>query len=209
MAIFIEGDNDTYDAAVYGRPTDNTISYLRDSYERGLKQIGNLLESSKSFFDRRVEQVYERFDESMFMRHARAVRNKSRAVWMKGGVACYRETEQFQHATNEMRRWLMAEPTTRRRYHDQRCEGYGNRYFDVEPGLVGVQHYDYRRVTDGMFMTQPNGKYSAVTHFEDLREGDKDLNFMEKVDILDSWDALKARILAGKDDPTSPSNKSL
>ena len=44
----------------------------------------------------------------------------------------------------------MAQPDIRSLYHKGHCDGYSDTYVDMEPGLVGEQHYDYRRVMDGV-----------------------------------------------------------
>ena len=114
-----------------------------------------------------------------------------------------------------MQRYLMAEPTTRQMYIDQRCDGYSDTYVDVDPGTIGPAHYDYRRATDGLLMDSPtpdaNGDYgwTAVTYMEELLPDDVELTLSEQVDIQYSWQWLKAIMAEGEQDPVSRYNADL
>jgi hypothetical protein len=77
-------------------------------------------------------------------------------------------------------------------------------YVDVEPGLVGEEHYDYRRVMDGVMQDTEDGGWYAKIYVEDLKEGDRDLSHGEKVDILQTWSRLEYLMALNKEDPTSP-----
>ena len=97
--------------------------------------------------------------------------------------------------------------TLRLMYHQQRCEGYTDTYVDMHPGDVGEQHYDYRRVVDGMVMEQDD-ELVSVQYFDEIKEGDE-LDIDDQVAILRTWDSVKAAIEENKEDPTSPFNASL
>ena len=104
---------------------------------------------------------------------------------------------------------IMAEPTLRRMYHQQQVDGYSENYVDVQPGKVGEDHYDYRRVTNGVFMQDEDGEWSAKTYYEDLLEGSGEFDFLEQVDILRTWEQMRIQLAKRKDDPTSRWNSSL
>jgi hypothetical protein len=67
---------------------------------------------------------------------------------------------------------------------------------------VGVQHYDWRRVMDGI-ATINDDSVQFTQYVEDTRD-DAELTVFEKVDILRTWNVLQAELSAGEQDPTSP-----
>lgn len=111
--------------------------------------------------------------------------------------------QDFQLAKPIMQRWVMANPTVRERYHQQTCVGYVDTYVDIEPGKIGEQHYDYRRVMTGVIQTKDNDEFS-MHYFDELKEGDFDLSHSDKVTILKSWELAERFMKAYDQDPTCP-----
>lgn len=206
MATFVAGGIDTYRASVYGRAHPGTVAYLersRDRFRNAVSDVGaTLLEAS--------DKLYRRYDESKIVRLARAAQRKIDNWYRPNGISVLSEIGHFQHANPDMRRWVMAKKDLRQMYHRQECQGYGDKYIDLEPGRVGRDHYDYRRATDKMWVDEDHEWTVATTWSEDLREGDSDLAFQEKADIALTWEILGLGYLSkGKDDPTDPFNSSL
>jgi hypothetical protein len=108
----------------------------------------------------------------------------------------------MQQAPVVMQRWIMAEPTVRTLYHKQECDGFSDTYKDMSPGIVGEQHYDYRRVMDGVIQ-EDGDSWCAKFYMDDLVEGDTPLIFRDKMDILSTWERVTMYIAAGDEDPTS------
>ena len=75
-------------------------------------------------------------------------------------------------------------------------------YVDVEPKRIGDDHYDYRRVMDGVMVITDDDWY-AKCYVEELKEGDRDLSHGEKTDIIQTWSNLEYLIALNKEDPTS------
>ena len=113
----------------------------------------------------------------------------------------------FQQAGSVMQRWVMAEPVTRARWQSGACEGYAESYVDIEPGALGKDHYDWRRVNDGI-IDDSGSDWEATTYFDELLDENDDLDIVQKAYILRTWDILKQG-MKGKDDYTSPLNASL
>ncbi len=88
-------------------------------------------------------------------------------------------------------------------YHEQRCDGYSESYVDRFPGQVGENHYDYRRVMHGMVQDDQEHDWKSTFYLDELFEGDRELNFDEQVDILNTWDVVRSYLSKGQDDPTS------
>lgn len=107
-------------------------------------------------------------------------------------------------APPNMQRWIMANPEIRKEYIKGRYDGYSETYADIDPGNVGEDHYDYRRVMDGVLHQDENGNYWINTYYEDLLEGDKELTHDEKFDILQTWHASTILMRLYKEDLTNP-----
>jgi len=117
--------------------------------------------------------------------------------------------EEFQHAKARMRRYVMANPELRSMFHKQRIEGYGSSYEDLEPDRIGANHYDYRRVMDGVVEIDESGDWSSTTYFDELRDGDRDLLLSEQVNISLTWEMAEYHLARKCGDMTSQQNAPL
>jgi len=166
----------------------------------------NLTDAGKAFFSDAVE-LYDRYNGEEAIRLAKAAVRKVKSIWDRDDIRELVEMGKIQHAKPIMQRWIMAAPAVRHVWQAQRCEGYSDSYVDMHPGTVGETHYDYRRVMDGTMVTlvEDDDADWMITHYiDDLVEGDRDLDLEEKVDILNTWEALRIFMDAGGEDPTSP-----
>lgn len=204
MPTFIEGGIETFDALVYSDPHPNTAAFI----EQQLYQPSAALTDTGMAFMQKAHDLYERFNGSEAMRLARAAVRQIKGHWEKDVIRPLTDIGMLQSAKLGMQRWLMAEPTTRRMYHKQQCEGFAGSYVDVNPGFVGAEHYDYRRVMNGIVEETDDG-WVAHEYIEDLRDGDRELHAEEQFDILRSWQTLQNAMLAEDEDPTSKYNSML
>lgn len=194
--------DDAFNAFIYPEKNAGGLEYLRNQFNNF---TGVLTNTANSFIQSSREQ-FERFNSNAAIEFAR---NVVKSVIGKAEVTTDRvttlwEVNQFQGASLQMQRWVMANPVVREVYHDQRCDGYSDTYFDAQPKVRGEGHYDYRRVMDGMVQYDEDGNWFAKIYFEDLLEGDRDLTHGEKTDIAYTWSKLEYLMALGKDDPTSP-----
>lgn len=194
--------DDAFNAFIYPEKNAGGLEYLKNQFNNF---TGVLTNTANSFIQSSREQ-FERFNSSAAIEFAR---NVVKSVIGKADVTTDKittlwEVNQFQGASLQMQRWIMANPVVREVYHDQRCDGYSDTYFDSQPKLKGEDHYDYRRVMDGMIQYDQEGEWFAKIYFEDLLEGDRDLTHGEKTDIAYTWSKLEYLMALGKDDPTSP-----
>lgn len=113
----------------------------------------------------------------------------------------------LQNANLTMQRYVMANPSIRSSYNEQNCDGYSQTYTNLFKGAVGPSHYDYRRVTDGMLMSTPDG-WQVSYYDEKLEIGDKELDFNDKSKILATWDAMDWMIENCKFDFTNTTGES-
>lgn len=150
--------------------------------------------------------IYDKINDSNAIRLAKAAIRMTKGLFHPNSIVYLNTIEDIRNAQPVMQRYIMAEPTIREIYHQQRCDGYSDTYADIEPGSLRDDHYDYRRVMDHVIQDTVNsdGEYEwvAKSFLEELRPGDKDLTHDEKCDILSTWEVMQAFISAGKD-PTN------
>lgn len=203
MINIIHGGTDSFNAVVYGEQNPANL----DFFKRSIANVGQTLTDIGKQFYSNTSELYERFNGSDAMRLAKAAARAAASLFMPDRIGSIFEMGQFQQAPPVMQRYLMAEPFVRAQYHAQKCDGYSDTYVDREPGLVGDAHYDYRRVMHGVI--KDDDESYVKFYIEDLEPGDRHLSHEDKVDIINSWDILKALMKAGGEDPTSPFNSKL
>jgi hypothetical protein len=194
--------DDAFNAFIYPEKNTGGLQYLKNQFNNF---TGVLTGAANDFIQRSREQ-FELFNSSAAVEFARNIvksvmhqvdipTDKILSLW---------DVNQIQGASIPMQRWVMANPVVRELYHSQGCEGYIDTYVDVQPKIKGPDHYDYRRVMDGVMQYDKDDNWFVKIFVEDLLEGDRDLTHGEKVDIIQTWSKLEYLIALGKDDPTSP-----
>lgn len=194
----------SFDALIYPNQHVNNFGYLSNQFNVFAEKLGEL---GKEFIEK-GKQAFDNFNKSQIAVQARALAKKATGIFKPDVVLSFNALEDFAAAQNTMQRYVMACPEIRELYHKQRCDGYSDTYVDMDKGKVGEAHYDYRRVMNGIVQFDSDDNWKSVEYLEDLREGDRDLDIGEQVDILNTWDIARIFINAGKD-PTNISGGDL
>jgi len=204
--MIAELDNDGFDALLYGAQSvhPNTMRYMENQFNH----VTGLLTDVGRRFSQETERVFEFFSSGESFRKARAILRNVGSLFKADDIRELTSISDFQTAGLEMQRWLMAEPDYRKLYHQQRCEGFSRTYIDRHPGRIGEDHYDYRRAMNGLFVPEKvegeeEEQYFVTEYFEELIEGDRELELSEQVDIQTSWRNLRAFVAHGGEDPGS------
>lgn len=210
MARIVQGNDSTFNALALGELHPNTQQFLSAQLEA---PTHNLTEQGQAFFQS-TRSLFERLGESRAAQWVKAAQRAIGSIWQDDGVRLLSDIGEFQWATAEMRRWIMAEPTVRKLYHQQKVEGYSGQYKDPAPTDVGQLHYDYRRATNGfVFVSETEDEtvpeWTSTTYYDDLDPNEAELTLMEQSDIVGTWDNLLSHLDRHKDDPTSRFNASL
>lgn len=200
----IYGGAEAWDALAYGHQNPINLGYFQNQIEN----FSNTLTDIGKQFHADAASIYERFNGSEAMQALRNVTKMAKTLFQPNIVTAITTVENLQIAPLIMQRWIMACPEVRTVYNQQRCDGYSDTYFDSQPKAIGDNHYDYRRVMDGVVKEDEEG-WSVKFYPDELVEGDRNLLFDEKVDILSTWDSLKYFMEAGDKDPTNPYGGSL
>lgn len=200
-----------------GRPTPAAFQYFNNQYQNIVsmaQNVGNVV----------LQQVYDgaatMYNHIMTSRPweiAEGIFNQASHMMDPNMVRPLHTVSEMQAARPIMQRWIMANPEIRQMHIDNKVEGYHESYINTQPGLVGVQHYDYRRATNSMFTFVPRADetstdpqlWQATTYVEALLEGDRELSHYEKKDIGITWDALMHAMSNQSFDPTSIFNARL
>lgn len=209
MAQVIVGGTETFNALLYGKPHPGTQKFLSgqlESFSNTLTDVGH------RFFEG-ARDIYERVSGSTAARIARAASRQVRSMWQSDEIRELVDIASIQNAPLTMQRWIMAEPTVRKLYHRQQCDGYSDTYVDLHPDDLGPDHYDWRRVMNGYVIMNEDEdaeyEWEATTYMEELLEEDEDLSHEEQVDIITTWDNVVSYIRAKGSDPTSRYDSSL
>lgn len=180
-------------------PSDDTMNFLRDKLNKNIdycKSIGF------DFYNETKDKFESYFSNSSIDKARRIVNkisNRSNVDYI-----CYLpDIDSIQNTGLVMQRWVMANPEVRKLYHRQLCDGYSSTYEDVFPNDIKEDHYDYRRVTDGVMMENKEGNYTTKWYIEDLLPSDRHLTSNEKIDIINTWNIINNSLLLKELDPTS------
>lgn len=199
MAQVVVGGSREFNALAYGARHPGTVRYLEEQAYNASQMVDS---AGRSFF-RNAQELFQRFNGAEALRLAAAAVRKVAAIFQPNIIQPLWDMGGIQNAPPAMQRWIMAEPSVRELYHQQRCDGYSHFYEDMQPGRVGEQHYDWRRVNDGVVHDDEHGDARVTFYMDHIHEGDRELTITEKADIFSTWDFVKAYIKAGKEDPTS------
>lgn len=194
------GCDTAFDAMVYGTQHPTTTNYLNSQ----VSNLTNTLTDAGRMFMEKSKQVFEFFNSNAAIDFARRVVSSVKNKFTNQEyVLKLWEPEAIQNAGLIMQRWIMANPNVRELYHAQQIDGYSDTYIDIHGKVSGDEHYDYRRVMDGIVVVEEDD-FMHVEYIEDLLEGDRDLTLSEQVDILHTWNAVNAYLALGEEDVTNP-----
>lgn len=206
MAIILSGSSSMFDAMVFGNGNRSGQDYLNQLNANFMQNVqAPVLNAYQNMMQ---TSMFQTFREDA-MQHLRAMGRGLVNAFQPNGVYELYTIGELQHANHVMQRWIMACPEVRTLYHKQEVDGYSDTYVDRSPNSVGLDHYEYRRVTDGITMDHGTGDYERYRWTEDLLHADDNLTFDEQMSIIYTWSKVQDYISKGKDDPTSRFNNAL
>lgn len=204
MVAVVYGGDHVFNALVSGEQHPNNSNYFRNQ----LESVSTALTDFGRSFYSNVHDLYDQFNGSEAMRLARDALRSVKGIFIENTIQYITDINSFQSAPTVMQRWIMANPVVREPYHQQKCCGYAGSYVDVSPGVIGEQHYDYRRVMTGV-VQDTEDSWFVKFYPDEIHEGDRELHHDEKFTILDTWSIADMFMKKGEEDPTSPSGEFL
>lgn len=194
---------DMFGAISFGLPGQNSLNYIQEQMQR--IDPSRFLNNN---FIQEAKNMVNKFSGSQFIEKVKNITHMNRIQIDPLSVYAINSLTGMQTADIGMQRWIMANPNIRDLYNHNRCAGYGESYIDKYPGTIGPEHYDYRRVMDGMLEeVEPDEDGSAfkfTLYMDSIQGPNDDLDFHDKVDILSTWDVLNHILKDSDDDPTDP-----
>lgn len=180
----------------------------RDWVSQQLNQATSTINAVGQSFLNTAMQSYQHLIDGSLTRSARKIARLVNGMSHPNTIVELDTISAVQSAKPLMQRYIMACPELRTIYHKQLCDGYSDSYVDQHPGIIGEDHYDYRRVMNGIVQFDQEGNWKAVEYFEELSEGDRELEAYEQFAILDTFSVVKQAI-AKRIDPTDIFNSDL
>ncbi len=190
---------DLMDIAAGGHLNDSTVQWINDR----ATQLRSTISSTANTFFEQARSMHQMISASDAMQALRNLTAKATSLWSSNQIHRIRTMEEMQTANPVNQRYLMAHIPVREMYLANSIEGYGDSYTNLHGTGLGNDHYDFRRVMNGIIT--PVVERSEVTQYHEiLKEGDKELSLHEKVDIINNWNLLNNLLDEDELDPTSP-----
>lgn len=204
MARLIRGDDDTFDYLVHGNYDSRITEFISDRMDRLERTSATLFEAGNNFLSRSRE-AFDRFTDSKAMHYARSAVRTVKSLWGSDTIRVLKDVEEIQSSKKRQQKAIMAHPAVRALYHKGKVEGFAESYVDDAPGVVGEEHYTYRRTMHGQVVEcGENGEdWKSTTYDEilddpgDYMDTDEQVNHELTMDVV-----LMALAKRGKD-PTS------
>lgn len=164
-------------------------------------------------FLKKATEAFKHFHDGSLDRAARNIARTVKGVLHPNTIVALNTIQEVQAAKPIMQRYIMACPNIREIYFKQLCDGYSDSYVDFDPGCIGEDHYDFRRVMQGIVKEvkiegSEEMSWVATMYLDELRAGDRELEAEEQFMILEAWEVVKDAIRQ-KIDPTDIFNGDL
>ena len=173
----------------------NASGQVLDYMKGNVKDYANTVGIYNPEMANRVMTRFEEINSSKHLAYVEILKNKLNNVWFVDSIVFLPSIFDIQNASNQMQRWIMANPHVRELYLNEAISGYNGEYVNQYPTGVAEKHYDYRRVTDGVVMRK-DSQISHTRYIEKINQDDT-LSIIHKGMILSTWDIMNAAIEAG------------
>lgn len=199
MPMIIEGGNDVFAELWGGSRSAADMNFFASSAQMATA----MLSGANTRFAEMTSALIEKVQSSDAARVVKAALRAVGSMWDEDIIHELRTIGQIQHAGITMQRYIMANPMVRDLYHNQLCDGYSETYVDSSPGVIGEKHYDYRRVMNGIVVECEERGWYSETWLDDVHDNDRELELVEQIDILNTWERVEYHLKRKAEDPTS------
>lgn len=205
MARVIQGGEGAWQALSFGQVHPGTLSFIQNQ----IQQTSQMLTDTGREFMSFGRDMFEQMHGSAAMARARATVQMVKGAFARDEIRTLHDVEEIRQAPVVMQRYILSQIDLRRLYQDQRCYGYEETYLDAEPNAIGENHYDYRRVMNGVRQEEYDEEGEMISSLiqifpDELHEGDRELKIDEQTHILDTWEEVRRLISWHGEDPTNP-----
>ena len=178
MAVAIYGDREVVSQMLFGSPSPQLQEYIHQTnqyFQTQLSDVGRTIVNT-------AKDTFARMNASEAMELARIALRKVN-VYLQNDVIYQTMTiAEVQEAPSTMVRWIMCHPQLQTMYHENRIDGYGDRYTTSYPvGCTGWDNPDYARVYEGWL--------EEVTETVINEDGEEvEETYVEWVETLEDWE---------------------
>ena len=205
----------TFSMMLYPEQHQRNQSYIQEKISQVSTQLGAAVSDFGAKFIERAKNLYEQAYNSQAVLAAKAAIRATKGLFHPNAIVQLDSLDDLRSAQPVMQRYLMANPIVRELYNEQRIDGYSDTYVNVHGKAIGHDHYDYRRVMDGIVVdhelqsmltgkavdeTEP--EWTSTTYIEDLLPEDRELQAMEQADMINNY-RLQAIAISQLKDPTN------
>ncbi len=205
MPRFFVGGVDDFERQTFEPVHEGTIEYLRNQVQAIGQGWGDTLSASAQNFVSRASESFDRFFSSEALANSRAAMRRVKGMFNRDVVNFCVTAEDFQQASPKNQRYIMTHPVLRKMFHDQMVDGYEGQYIDHQPGVIGKDHRDWRRLHDGDIFEDEDGDLVTTHYIEMTNEEESEIPLDEKMIHKENQTMLDI-VLALSD--RDPSNKS-
>ena len=201
MARVMYVDNNEWLAVMHGVASHEDRSFLRAQCDNF---IANISPRARSAMEQHINDSWNSYDVGALTRKVRSIKHQYDHLWTPNEIRPLTDIGAIQQAKGVMREYLLANPTLRKAFMQERIQGW-----DIPLNSVtGPAHdcMEYRKATDGIVRNE-GGVWFSENHY-DINESNA-ITLEEQEDILFTWEYALAVYQQGGDDPTSPENNSL
>jgi hypothetical protein len=193
MATVLHGGELELSRFMGGEPRESTLRYIRNQ----AAAIGEYAKRTGSRFAEDIVRTYDSFYSDEALSRARVALSRVKSYFKEDRIEDLINVHDMQQAGSQMQRFMMSNPLWRELYHQGRCNGFAGKYVDPNPGKIGDDDYNYRRVMDGIIVLDapseenPEGGWHFNCYIDELHEDDRDLDLHEQLTIQRVWKRME------------------
>lgn len=187
---------------IYGNSADMTAMFSSGAYinQRAVDRVRDLADTLKGFSSGVVDRLRQwgdtEYHAENMSRAKRALRNVG--VYRDDGLKPIRDASELYDLGTLARRYLMSEPTYRKRFLGGTVYGYDVPKSALNSG-IGETDSVYQELTNGLIMENQDGDLGYINYY--VPQDMSTLALHEQLDVQKIWALARAALDQG-DDPT-------
>ena len=190
------GGDDTLGALLYKPPSQHVVDYFKTSMSNIISSGANL---GKQFMDV-VTDIYKNSYSEEAVKHSKNLINMT-SMHTRDDVIFAVSVDNYR-PNLEMQKYIMSLPMVDNMVYTQRFDGFSSTgYIDLEPDNRGTERHSYMAVVTGVIDMETEEDSFAIQYSFGDEVVDTELEFSEKISVLNTWDSVK-KLIAMDIDPT-------
>ena len=190
------GGDDTLGALLYKPPSQHVVDYFKTSMNNIISSGANL---GKQFMDV-VTDIYKNSYSEEAVKHSKNLINMT-SMHTRDDVIFAVSVDNYR-PNLEMQKYIMSLPMVDNMVYTQRFDGFSSTgYIDLEPDNRGTERHSYMAVMTGVIDMETEEDSFAIQYSFGDEVVDTELEFSEKISVLNTWDSVK-KLIAMDIDPT-------